>query len=64
MLSAKNIALACFASIGIGFGIKGIKSTKSFEKLKNQIMDTQSAKTLLQKYKNATVGKSWLTNKN
>lgn len=56
LLSAKNIALACFASIGIGFRIKGIKSTKSFEKLKNQIMDTQSAKTLLQKYKNATVG--------
>ncbi len=58
LLSPKNIALACIASIGIGFGFRKLKTTKIFENLKNSLF-----KDIIQRYKKATVGEVFVDKK-
>lgn len=60
LLSLKNILLATFASIGIGFAFKGIKSTKTFNNLKDTILNLDIVKELSKKYHNFTVGEVWV----
>ena len=60
LLSLKNILLATLASIGIGFAFKGIKSTKTFNNLKDAILNLDIAKELSKKYRNFTVGEVWV----
>ncbi len=60
LLSLKNILLATLASIGIGFAFKGIKSTKTFNNLKDTILNLDIAKELSKKYRNFTVGEVWI----
>ena len=60
LLSLKNILLATLASIGIGFAFKGIKSTKTFNNLKDTILNLDIVKELSKKYRNFTVGEVWV----
>ena len=60
LLSLKNILLATFASIGIGFAFKGIKSTKTFNNLKDTILNLDIVKELSRKYRDFTVGEVWV----
>ena len=60
LLSLKNILLATLASIGIGFAFKGIKSTKTFNNLKDTILNLDFIKELSKKYRNFTVGEVWV----
>ena len=60
LLSLKNILLATLASIGIGFAFKGIKSTKTFNNLKDTILNLDIVKELSKKYHNFTVGEVWV----
>ncbi len=59
LLSAKNIALACLASIAGGFAIRGLKGTKAFETLKN----SAPVKAFADRFKKATVGEIKITEK-
>jgi len=56
LLCFKNIALACLASIGAGFALRGFKNTKAFDKIKNSVMDLGPVKAAAQRFKQATVG--------
>lgn len=56
ILSLKNILLATGASIGVGFALKGIKSTKTFNNIKEQITNLDFVKDITKKYRNFTVG--------
>ena len=60
LLSLKNILLATLASIGVGFAFKGIKSTKTFNNLKDTILNLDIVKELSKKYHNFTVGEVWI----
>ena len=60
LLSLKNVLLATLASIGIGFAFKGIKSTKTFNNLKDTILNLDIVKELSKKYRNFTVGEVWI----
>lgn len=60
LLSLKNILLATLASIGVGFAFKGIKSTKTFNNLKDTILNLDIVKELSKKYRNFTVGEVWV----
>ena len=59
LLSAKNIVLACLASIGAGFAIRKFKGTKAFDSL----MNFKPIKTATDKFKNATTGELWVGKK-
>ncbi len=61
ILSLKNILLATGASIGVGFALKGIKSTKIFNNLKEQITNLDFVKDITKKYRNFTVGEVWVS---
>ncbi len=63
ILSAKNIFLACLASIGIGFAGKGIKGTKVFNSLKDSFLKMPLVKTICEKYHKMTVGEVWIDEK-
>lgn len=56
LLSFKNIALACLASIGAGFALRNFKNTKAFENIKNSVMSFAPIKAFSDKFKKATVG--------
>ncbi len=56
LLSFKNIALACLASIGAGFALRNFKNTKTFENIKNSIMNFEPVKAATDKFKKATTG--------
>ena len=56
LLSAKNIALACLASIAGGFAIRGLKGTKAFETLNG----AWPIKNISDKFKKATIGEIWI----
>ena len=60
ILSAKNIIFAVLASIGIGFALRGLKSTKLFNNLKNSILNIDFVKNLIKKYHDFTVGEVWI----
>ena len=62
LLSLKNILLATGASIGVGFALKGIKSTKIFNDIKNKITSFDFVKNITKKYHNFTVGEVWVSN--
>ena len=62
LLSLKNILLATGASIGIGFAFKGIKSTKVFGNIKEQIANLNFVKDMTKKYRDFTVGEVWVSN--
>ncbi len=59
ILSLKNIGLACLASVGIGYALKGIRGTKAFEGIKEIVKNSKPAKAI----KNAAVGEIWATDK-
>src|SRR5699024_1346770 len=61
ILSLKNILLATGASIGVGFALKGIKSTKTFNNIKEQITNLDFVKDITKKYRNFTVGEVWVS---
>ena len=63
LLTLKNIGLACLASIGIGFALKGAKSTKAFKALKETIENTNFVKTTKDKLHKFTVGEVWVDKK-
>ncbi len=63
LLSFKNIVIACLASIGTGFALRGFKSTKAFENIKNSIMDFKPVKALSNKFKKVTVGELFIDEK-
>ncbi len=60
ILSAKNILLACLASIAIGFAGRGVKSTKVFNSLKDGFLKLSPIKALVEKYNKMTVGEVWV----
>lgn len=57
LLSLKNIGLACLASIGIGFALKGAKSTKTFEKIEEAVKNSKPVRSI----HNAMFGEKWIT---
>ena len=61
LLSLKNILLATGASIGVGFALKGIKSTKVFDSIKEQIASLDFVKDITKKYRDFTVGEVWVS---
>jgi len=61
LLCAKNILLVCLLSITAGFSAKGISNTKTFNRLKDGLLDLKPVKTLLKKYHDSTIGEVWAT---
>lgn len=63
ILSLKNIGLACLASIGMGFALKGAKSTKVFKNVKKYVAGLEPIRTLNKRIRKLTVGEVWVSEK-
>ncbi|MDO5437755.1 MAG: hypothetical protein Q4F80_06120, partial [bacterium] len=61
ILTLKNILLATAASIGVGFALEGLKNTKTFDKLKQNVLNLKSVKTARDKFRSSTVGEVWVS---